>query len=140
MKKLIILIGIILFGITAEAQPGKTICMPVNVAKQIAEELSVCDSAKAILAISEEKIAKLKEKIEYKDSMILNYKMIEVNLVNQVTNTQKQRDLTGLMFIDCRRQYNALAKKERITRFKSKMKSIIGIPVVIALAVICIAK
>jgi hypothetical protein len=139
MKNLIILIGIILFGITVQAQP-KTVCMPIKVAKQIAEELSVCDSTQVVLILAEQKIVKLKEKIEYKDSMILNYKMIEVNLVNQVTNTQKQRDLTSLMFIDCRRQYNALAKKEKITRLKNKMKSIIGIPIVVALAILYIVK
>jgi hypothetical protein len=140
MKNLIILIGIILFGINAQAQPGKTVCMPVKVAKQIAEELSVCDSTKAVLALSEQKIAKLKEKIEYKDSMILNYKMIEVNLTSQVENTEKQKKLLAMMYIDSKRQYQTLAVKEKISRVHNKIKSIIGIPVIVILAIICIVK
>jgi hypothetical protein len=140
MKNLIILIGIILFGINAQAQPAKTICMPVKVAKQIAEELSICDSTKAVLVLSEKKIVKLKEKIEYKDSMILSYKMIEVNLTTQVENTEKQKKILGEIYIDSKQQYQKLAVKERISRIHNKMKSIIGIPVIIVLAIICIVK
>ena len=68
MKQLIILFGIILFSINVYSQDtSDAICMPTDVAKQIAEDLIVGDSAKALLVLTEEELTITKEKLSFKE-------------------------------------------------------------------------
>jgi hypothetical protein len=139
MKKLIILIGIILFGINAQAQPA-TVCMPADVAKQVAQDLVIGDSAKALLNVAMEELDITRDKLSYKDSLILNSKLMEINLKTQLGNEQKQKVEIQSLYSNCKSQYAALAKKERKLRIKNKLKSGFGIPIIIALSVLYILK
>ena len=68
-----------LFSFTASAQDtSDAICMPTDVAKQIAQDLIVGDSAKALLVLTEEELTITKEKLSFKDSLILTSKMKEI--------------------------------------------------------------
>jgi len=135
--KYFILIGIILFSMNVKAQE---ITMPVSVAKQIAQDLLACDSVKDMLFFSEEEVFLLKEKMEYKDSVILNFKTKEINLKNQVTNVELQKIEVEELYTNCKTEYNTLAKKEKLYRIKSKLKSVFGLPIIIALGVLYILK
>jgi hypothetical protein len=117
-----------------------TITMPVSVAKQIAQDLLACDSVKDMLFFAEEEVFLLKEKIEYKDSVILNFKLKEINLKNQVSNQESQKVEVEGLYTNCKTEYQALAKKEKTARIKNKLKSIFGIPVIIALGILYILK
>ena len=139
MKKLIILIGIILFGINAQAQPA-TVCMPADVAKQVAQDLVIGDSAKALLNVAMEELDITRDKLSYKDSLILNSKLMEINLKTQLGNEQKQKVEIQSLYSNCKSQYAALAKKERKLRIKNRLKSGFGIPIIIALGVLYILK
>ncbi len=93
MKQFIILFGIILLSITSKAQTGNdAVCMPVEVAKQVAADLITGDSAKAMLALTEKELDLSKEKLSYKDSLILTAKLKEINLMDQVRNERTQKE------------------------------------------------
>lgn len=139
MKKFIILIGIILFGINAQAQPA-TVCMPADIAKQVAQDLIIGDSAQAMLNIAIEELDLTRDKLSYKDSIILNAKLLEINLKTQVGNEQKQKVEIETLYTNCKTEYKALAKKERNARIKSRFKSALGFPIIIALGVLYILK
>ena len=85
MKYVFILIRTLL-SFTASAQDtSDAICMPTEVAKQIAEDLITGDSAKAMLALTEEELNITKEKLSFKDSLILTAKLKEINLNDQLS-------------------------------------------------------
>jgi len=137
--KYLILIGIILFSIKATAQQT-TVCMPVEVAKQIAQDLLAGDSVRDMLFFAEEETFLLKEKIAYKDSVILNFKLTEINLKKQIGNEQILKMEMETLYTNCKTEYNNLAKKERKARIKNSFKSAIGIPIIIALGILYILK
>ena len=137
--KYLILIGIILFSIKATAQQT-TVCMPVEVAKQIAQDLLAGDSVRDMLFFAEEETFLLKEKIAYKDSVILNFKLTEINLKKQIGNEQQQKVEIETLYTNCKTEYKTLAKKERLARIKNRFKSAIGLPIIIALGVLYILK
>lgn len=139
MKKLIIIIGIILFSINAQAQPD-VVCMPADVAKQVARDLVIGDSAKALLNVAMEELNITNDKISYKDSLILNSKLMEINLKTQIGNEQKQKLEVQSLYSNCKNEYTSLAKKERKTRIGSRFKSAFFIPIVIALGILYILK
>ena len=139
MKKLIILIGIILFSINAHAQPD-VVCMPADVAKQVARDLVIGDSAKALLNVAMEELNITNDKMSYKDSLILNSKLMEINLKTQIGNEQKQKLEVQSLYSNCKNEYASLAKKERKTRIGSRFKSAFFIPIVIALGILYILK
>jgi hypothetical protein len=121
MKQLIILIGIILFGITAKAQPApdpNTVCMPTSVAKKIAEDLLIGDSAKASLYNTIEELGLTKDKLSYKDSLIVIGKIKELNYNEQIKNEQIQKKAYMALFEESKKQYADLSKQYR--RYKVK--------------------
>lgn len=124
MKKLIVLIGIILFSIKATAQPPKvavdtnSVCMPVEVARQVAADLVTGDSAKAMLSLTEFELDLTKQKLSYKDSLILNGRMKEINLLEQVRNEKFQKEYYVSLYQSSEKNYGELQKTFK--RYKTK--------------------
>jgi hypothetical protein len=123
MKYLILLITLF-FSVTSYAQPPKvavdssSVCMPVEIARQVAEDLVIGDSAKAMLAITEEELGLTKQKISYKDSLILNGKIKEINLLEQVKNEKFQKEYYMSLYQTSEKNYSILASKFK--RYKVK--------------------
>ena len=121
MKQLIILIGIILFGITSYAQPNpdpNTVCMPTSVAKKIAEDLLIGDSTKASLYNIIEELGITRDKLSYKDSLIVIGKIKELNYNDMIKNEQIQKKAYIALFEESKKQYADLSKQYR--RYKVK--------------------
>lgn len=121
MKHLIIIIGIILFGIKAEAQTYHdtgSVCMPIDVAKQVASDLIVGDSAKAMLSLTEIELDLTKQKLSFKDSLILNSKLKEINLIEQLRNEKGQKEGYISLYENTKLQYTDLSKQFK--RYKVK--------------------
>lgn len=124
MKKLIVLIGIILFSIKATAQPPKvavdtnSVCMPVDVARQVAADLVTGDSAKAMLSLTEFELDLTKQKLSYKDSLILNGRLKEINLMEQVKNERFQKEYYTSLYQTSEKNNSALEKTFK--RYKAK--------------------
>ena len=133
MKQLIILIGIILLSITSYAQPGKVavdnnaVCMPADVAKQVAQDLIIGDSAKALLSLTEEELSLTKDKLSYKDSIILNGKLKELSLIEQVKNERTQKEYSISMYENVKKEYADLSKKYKKHKAKKTFTDVLFI-------------
>lgn len=120
MKQLIT-IFILLFSITSYAQPNpdpSTVCMPTSVAKKIAEDLLIGDSAKASLYNTIEELGLIKDKLSYKDSLIVIGKIKELNYNEQIKNEQIQKKAYIALFEESKKQYADLSKQYRKYRVK----------------------
>lgn len=141
MKQLIILFGIILFSINVYSQDtSEAICMPVDVAKQIAEDLIVGDSAKAMLALTEEELTITKEKLSFKDSLILTGKMKELNLNDQLRNERKKTEAYNALYEDSKKQYATLAKEYKKYKVKKKFTDVLFGVGIVALVTVLVSK
>lgn len=121
MKQLIILIGIILFGINATSQTTvdpNTVCMPTSVAKKIAEDLLIGDSAKASLYNTIEELGITRDKLSFKDSLIVIGKIKELNYNEMIKNEQIQKKAYIALFEESKKQYADLSKQYRKYRVK----------------------
>lgn len=120
MKRLVTLF-IVLLSVKGYSQTGdNSVCMPVEVARQVAADLITGDSAKAILSLTEKELDLSKEKLNYKDSLILTAKLKELNLNEQLRNEKLQKDGYKSLYDNAVAQYNALSKDYR--RYKTKKK------------------
>jgi transketolase len=141
MKQLIILFGIILFSITVYSQDtSDAICMPTDVAKQIAEDLIVGDSAKAMLVLTEEELSITKDKLSFKDSIILISKMKEINLNDQLRNEKKKTEAYTALYEDSKKQYATLAKEYKKYKVKKKITNVFYTAGLVVLVTLLISK
>lgn len=141
MKYVFILICTLLsFTASAQQDTSDAICMPTEVAKQIAEDLIVGDSAKALLALTEEELTITKEKLSFKDSLILTGKLKEINLNDQLRNEKKKTEAFTALYEDSKKQYATLAKEYKKYKVKKKFTDIILGTGIIALVVVLVNK
>ena len=123
MKHLILIVSLFL-SLTSYAQPAKvavdtnSVCMPVDVARQVAADLVIGDSAKAMLALTETELDLTKQKLSYKDSLILNGKLKEINLLEQVKNEKFQKEYYISLYNASEKNYTNLEKTFK--RYKAK--------------------
>lgn len=133
MKHLIILIGVILLTTIAKGQPGKvavdtsSVCMPVDVARQVAADLVTGDSAKAMLSLTEFELDLTKQKLSYKDSLILNGKLKEINLLDQVKNEKLQKEYYVSLYNTSEKNYGELDKKFKNYKIKKTITDVLFI-------------
>jgi hypothetical protein len=121
MKQFIILITILFFSVTTKAQKyydTGSICMPTEIAKQVASDLVRGDSAKAMLALSLDELDLTKQKLNYKDSLIFTGKLKEINLIEQIRNEKMQKQGYVALLDDSKKAYEDLSKKFK--RYKVK--------------------
>jgi hypothetical protein len=141
MKQLIILFGIILFSINVYSQDtSDAICMPTDVAKQIAQDLIVGDSAKAMLVLTEEELTITKEKLSFKDSLILTAKLKELNLNDQLRNEKKNTQAYNALYEDAKNQYATLAKEYKKYKVKKKITNVFYTAGLVVLVTLLISK
>lgn len=141
MKYVLILICT-LFSFTASAQQDTSdaICMPTDVAKQIAQDLITGDSAKAMLALTEEELTITKEKLSFKDSLILTGKLKEINLNDQLRNEKKKGEAYNALYEDAKKQYATLAKDYKKYKVKKKFTDVLLGVGIIALVTVLVSK
>ena len=141
MKYVFILICTLLsFTASAQQDTSDAICMPTEVAKQIAQDLITGYSAKAMLALTEEELSITKEKLSFKDSLILTGKLKEINLNDQLRNEKKKTEAFTALYEDSKKQYATLAKDYKKYKVKKKFTDVILGTGIIALVVVLINK
>lgn len=124
MKKTIIaliLLTTVLFG-KSQTNDTNTVCVPYNVAKKIAKQLVEGDSAKAVLAITYQELDLMNQQVGYKDSIILNQRLKEINFLSQLRDkdiiiTNKDRQIG-----DVSKNYKTLSRKYKW----AKMQATVG--------------
>lgn len=132
MKKLITII-LIFIATQASAQTKgvdtSVVCMPYSIAKQVSEDLIIGDSAQAMLEITQQELLVSQEKIDYKDSIILNARLKEINLNEQIKTQKEQADNYKVLYDNIKSQYKDESKKLR--RQKAKNGTIVGAGIMI---------
>lgn len=135
MKHLITIFTILLFSFTTKAQTTTDtgcVCMPIDIAKKIAQDLIVGDSAKTMLNLVTEELDITKEKITFKDSLIITSKLREINLTNQVKNESIQKQAYMSLYEDSKKKYEILNKSYKKYRIKKGIvESLLGTAVAV---------
>lgn len=121
---------ICLLSFTSIAQDTEQVCMPTNVARQVAQDLVMGDSAKAMLTVTIDELDLTKEKLSFKDSLIFNARLKEINYQDQIRLKQKEVDSYVLLYEDSKKQYAVLAKKYRRYKVKQTFIKTLGIAII----------
>ncbi len=91
--KYIITILLTLLSLSSFGQTDTNdVCMPYSVAKQIAQDLVIGDSAQELLSAVAEQLELTEKKVVLKDSVIGNLKNKELNLLEQVRNEKMAKE------------------------------------------------
>lgn len=131
--KYIITLVCVLLSLSSYAQPAKvavdtgSVCMPVEVARQVAADLVTGDSAKAMLSLTEFELDLTKQKLSYKDSLILNGRLKEINLMEQVKNEKFQKEYYVSLYNTSEKNYTQLEKTFKRYKIKKTLTDIIFI-------------
>ena len=131
MKKLIVILTILTSSASAQTKSLDTsvVCMPYSIAKQVSEDLLIGDSAQAMLEITQQELLVSQEKIDYKDSIILNSRLKEINLNEQIKTQKEQVENYKTLYENVKSQYKTESKKLR--HQKAKNGTIVGAGIMI---------
>jgi len=116
---------ILLFLIPTFSKSQDTVKIPVPIARQIVKDLTICDSAKAILELTTKQLVLTEDKVVLKDSIIGKYEqkcsMYDTMLINEKQKFAVQGDWLKTI----RKENRSL--KIRLIYTKISMSAIIGL-------------
>lgn len=118
------LFTILLLALTTTVKSQDTIKVPTPVARQIAKDLVICDSAKAVLDLTTKQLTLTEDKVVLKDSIISSYKQKCVMYDTMLANEQKKFAVQGEWIKDLRKENKKL--KVKVLYTKITFSSIIG--------------
>ena len=101
-----------------------TIKIPTPAARQIAKDLTVCDSVKAVHELTVKQLTLTEDKVVLKDSIISSYKEKCVMYDTMLVNEQKKFEVQGRWVEDLRKENKKL--KVKVLYTKISMGAIIG--------------
>jgi hypothetical protein len=116
------LILLLCLPITVKSQD--TIHIPVPIARQIAKDLTICDSLKAVHELTVKQLTLTEDKVVLKDSTISSYKEKCVLYDTMIANEQKKFEVQGMWVKDLRKEIKHL--KAKLLYTKISMGTIIG--------------
>jgi len=116
MKQLLIILAFIL-PIIAKSQD--TIKIPVPAARQIAKDLAICDSIKAVHELTKEQLILTKDKVILKDSIISSYRVKCIMYDTMLINEKSKFDVQGQWINELHKQNKTLKTKLIFTRIVS---------------------
>ena len=116
MKQLLIILAFIL-PIIAKSQD--TIKIPVPAARQIAKDLVICDSIKAIHELTKEQLILTDDKVVLKDSIISSYRVKCSMYDTMLINEKEKFAVQGQWINELHKQNKTLKTKLIFTRIVS---------------------
>jgi len=122
MKQLLIILAFIL-PIIAKSQD--TIKIPVPAARQIAKDLAICDSIKAVHELTKEQLTFTEKKVEVQDSVISGYQE-KTKMYKDMLNNEQQKFKVQELWVDDLRKDNKRLKA-KLLYTKISMSAIIGL-------------
>lgn len=129
-----------LFVLFSRGQENNQVCMPSDIAKQVASDLIIGDSAKALLSLTMAELDLTKEKLSFKDSLIFTSKLKELNYIEQVRNEQAQKAGCNALLENTKKEYTTLAKQHKRLKVKKTITDILFTGGLIALTTLLITK
>ena len=124
----------------SHGQENNQVCMPTTIAKQVAADLIIGDSAKALLSLAMEELDLTKAKLSYKDSLIFTAKLKELNYIEQIRNEQGQKAGCNALLENTKKEYAVLAKQHKKLKVKKTITDILFTGGLIALTTLLIIK
>jgi hypothetical protein len=118
------LLTILFLTLATIAKSQDTIHIPTPVARQIAKDLTICDSAKAVLDLTSKQLVLTEDKVVLKDSIISSYKQKCLMYDTMLANEQKKFEVQGKWVDDLRKEVKKL--KVKVLYTKITMSAIIG--------------
>jgi hypothetical protein len=120
--KYIITILLTLLSLSSFGQTDTTdVCMPYSVAKKIAQDLVVGDSAQELLSAVVEQLELTENKVILKDSIINNLKNKEFNLMDQVRNEKMAKEAYITMYNTLEGEYTRVYKQYKKQKFINRI-------------------
>jgi len=119
--KYIITILFILFSFASIAQDTNSVCMPYSVAKRIAQDLVVGDSAQELLNYTTEELVLTRSKVTLKDSIISIYKAKEINLLGQVSNERIAKESYITLYNNLEGEYKRVYAQYKKQKFVNRI-------------------
>jgi hypothetical protein len=93
-----------------------TIKIPVPIARQIAKDLTICDSIKAVHDLTKEQLTLTESKVELKDSIIVSFRE-KCNIYDtMIMNEKKKFEVQGQWVEDLRKMNKQLKAKLLYTK------------------------
>ena len=123
--------GLTLFSQTDTSTNTKS--FPIPVVKLIVKDLLSGDLAKSELKLTEQQLVQTEKKVIYKDSVINNLKMKEVNYLTIIDNEKQKYQIVE----NYSKRLEVELKKEKV---KNKFKSIVGTGIIAVLTFLLIQK
>jgi len=97
------------------------VCMPYSVAKKIAQDLVVGDSAQELLSAVVEQLELTENKVVLKDSIIDNLRNKEFNLMDQVRNEKMAKEAYITMYNTLEGEYTRVYKQYKKQKFVNRI-------------------
>jgi hypothetical protein len=119
--KYILFLLFTLLSFTSMSQDTTSVCMPYTVAKQIAQDLVVGDSAQELLVYTFEELELTRNKVTLKDSIISVYKSKEFNLLEQVRNERMAKEAYITMYNTLEGDYTYINKQYKNQKFINRV-------------------
>jgi len=120
MKYILALI-LILLTYKGTSQDTNSVCMPYSVAKRIAQDLVVGDSAQELLIVTVEELDLTKEKTKLLDSTITILRGKELNLREQVRNEKMAKDSYITLYNDLEGEYKRVYLQYKKQKFINRI-------------------
>lgn len=139
MKKIIVLV-LILISSFAYGQKKDVVCFPSSVAKQMAKDLIIGDSAKALLSLASEEIITLKEKIEYQDTLLVEADRFRSSVEQLAANEKAQKNNYIGLYTNCNTQFAALSRENKRLKVRSRFINILGGAALVSLTTLYLTK
>ena len=98
------------------AKSQDTIKIPVPIARQIAKDLTICDSVKAVHDLTKEQLTLTEGKVELKDSIIVSFREKCLMYDTMIANEKKKFEVQGQWVEDLRKMNKQLKAKLLYTK------------------------
>ena len=110
------LLTILLLILATSSKAQDTIKIPVPAARQIAKDLTICDSVKAVHELTVKQLTLTEDKVVLKDSIINSFKEKCIMYDTMLVNEQKKFEVQGRWVEDLRKENKKLKVKVLYTK------------------------
>lgn len=118
------LLTIIFLALATVGKAQDTIKIPTPIARQIAKDLTICDSTKAVLELTKEQLTLTEDKVVLKDSIVSSFKDKCATYDTMLANEKQKFEVQGAWVQDLRKENRKL--KVKVLYTKISMSAIIG--------------
>jgi hypothetical protein len=110
------LLTILLLTLATTGKAQDTLKIPVPAARQIAKDLTICDSLKSVHELIKKQLILTEDKVVLKDSVIDSYKVKCIMYDTMLVNEQKKFEVQGRWVEDLRKENKKLRVKLLYTK------------------------